>query len=144
MRPIAKIIIHCSDSKWGDVSAIDDWHKARGWAGIGYHWVVVGGFPKSSKHYIESYDGLVQRGRPEEKAGAHCRGQNRDSIGICMIGVDEFTPSQFEALERVVRGLQEAYNVSDAMVFGHRDWDKKKTCPNFDVSAWMKGLKKMP
>lgn len=141
MRTINKIIVHCSDSKFGDAELIDDWHKARGWNGVGYHWVIDNAFPKSSKVFIEKYDGLVERGRPEARAGAHCRHQNHDSIGICLIGVDEFTLKQFKALERIVRGIQEEHNIDDRMVFGHRDFDKKKTCPNFDVAEWVKGLK---
>jgi len=34
MREVKKIILHCSDSEWGDAAEIDKWHKARGWQGI--------------------------------------------------------------------------------------------------------------
>ena len=46
MKPSA-IIIHCSDSRWGNAWHIDTWHRDRGfqWPGgaIGYHWVVCNG-----------------------------------------------------------------------------------------------------
>ena len=143
MRKISKIIVHCSDSKWGNAAIIREWHLDRNFADIGYHWIVLNGFPETSKDYIEHYDGLVELGRPESKPGAHCRGQNHDSIGICLIGVEDFTPKQFDALERIVRGIQATHGISDGMVFGHRDFDKKKTCPNFDVSEWMNSLREL-
>jgi hypothetical protein len=37
MRAIKQIIIHCSDSEFGNVIQIDRWHRERGWKGIGYH-----------------------------------------------------------------------------------------------------------
>ena len=120
---------------------IREWHLARGWSDIGYHWVILNVFAKGTSAYIPRDDGRVEQGRPEAKIGAHARGQNSTSIGIVLIGVDWFTPLQFEALERIVRGLQATYNIDDRMVFGHRDFDKHKTCPNFDVSVWIKWLK---
>ena len=141
MREINKVIIHCSDSLWGDAKIIDEWHKERGWRKIGYHWVILNGYGRGSKEYYPEYDGVVQVGRTEEVTGAHTRGQNATSIGICLIGKDWFTPKQYESLERVVSGIQINYNISDSMVFGHRDFAKRKTCPNFDVSAWMKWMK---
>ena len=76
MRPLDTIIIHCSATPEGrDVSADDirSWHKARGWSDIGYHFVV-------------NIDGFLQMGRPIEQIGAHAKGYNRKSIGICYIG----------------------------------------------------------
>ena len=37
------LVIHCSASTWGDARAVDSWHKARGWQGIGYHACVLNG-----------------------------------------------------------------------------------------------------
>lgn len=136
-RRINKIIIHCSDSRWGDAAVIDDWHKQRGWSGIGYHWVIGGGFKANSTDYDPGFDGRVEAGRSEKRTGAHCRMQNRSSIGICLIGVDEFTEKQFESLKRVVKGAMETHNIPANMVFGHRDFDTNKTCPNFDVMEWV-------
>ena len=63
MREIQTIVIHCSDSKWGDAEVIRKWHtdpKPRGkaWADIGYHAVICNGFRKSTKTYIPSSNGL--------------------------------------------------------------------------------------
>ena len=76
MRKIDSIIIHCSATKVGqDFTAadIDRWHRERGFNGIGYHYVVC-------------LDGRLERGRDISLAGAHCKGWNEHSIGICYIG----------------------------------------------------------
>ena len=75
MRKIDSIIIHCSATKVGqDFTAadIDRWHRERGFNGIGYHYVVC-------------LDGRLERGRDISLAGAHCKGWNEHSIGICYI-----------------------------------------------------------
>ena len=76
MRRINKIIIHCAATVEGadfDWTDIDKWHKKRGWSGIGYHYVIT-------------LDGKIQSGRPLKKIGAHAKGFNRNSIGVCYIG----------------------------------------------------------
>ena len=76
MRDVNKIIIHCSATQEGkEISAatIDEWHKARGWRGIGYHYVI-------------GLDGMIEYGRPITETGAHVKGHNKGSIGICYIG----------------------------------------------------------
>ena len=67
MREINKIIIHCSATKEGqDISAatIDEWHKARGWRSIGYHYVI-------------GLDGMIEYGRPITETGAHVKNHNK-------------------------------------------------------------------
>ena len=76
MRKISEIIVHCSaTSEMRDFGAkdIDLWHKAQGWDCIGYHYVV-------------RIDGTIEEGRPVERIGAHCKGHNAYSIGVCYVG----------------------------------------------------------
>ena len=76
MRNIRLIILHCSATPEGQdfsVEDIDRWHRQRGFNCIGYHWVVY-------------RDGSVHPGRPEEMVGAHCKGYNQHSIGVCYVG----------------------------------------------------------
>ena len=76
MRKITKIIVHCSATPEGrdyTVADIDRWHRQKGWNGIGYHFVIY-------------RDGSVHTGRDVEVMGAHCTGQNANSIGVCYIG----------------------------------------------------------
>jgi N-acetylmuramoyl-L-alanine amidase len=131
MRHINEIIIHCSATPEGrdyTVADIDRWHKARGWRGIGYHYVIY-------------RDGSVHAGRPVEQIGAHCTGHNANSIGICYIGgvsadgktpKDTRTPAQRIALRELVEELRAKY--PGATVHGHREF-APKACPSFDVQT---------
>lgn len=147
MRPINKIIVHCSDSPWGDAEVIRHWHadpkpQGNGWSDIGYHAVICNGYRKNSSDFDGGSDGMIQMGRPLERAGSHCYGHNKDSLGICLIGVAAFTPNQFYSLRQIIDVWRQLYSVSDGMIRGHRDFQltsggKKKTCPNFDVADWL-------
>lgn len=129
MRKIDQIIIHCSATPEGrnvTVADIDRWHRARGFQGIGYHYVV----------YL---DGTIAAGRDEQLAGAHCRGHNQRSIGVCYVGgcdagmcpKDTRTPAQRAALRCLVSELQQRY--PGATVHGHREF-AAKACPSFDIA----------
>lgn len=136
MRKINKIIIHCSDSEWGDVDDIDQWHKERGWDGVGYNYVITNGRPKSGD-YQEAWDGRIQEGRPVSKQGAHCKGENHDSIGICLIGKHHFTSNQlYRALPDLLISLMYTYNIPIDNIYSHHHFNKDKTCPNFSVISF--------
>ena len=99
---LREVIIHCSDSTWGDAEEINKWHKARGWSGIGYHFVITNGYRKQGKIYIPANDGIIERGRALPAVGAHCIGHNK-AIGICLIGKWQFTSKQlFESLPKLL------------------------------------------
>ena len=121
---IKKLIIHCSESPNGRPDTAEDihlWHIQRGWSGIGYHYVIC-------------VDGAIQSGRPEYWEGAHCSGHNQDSLGICLIGTDEFSEAQWLALKHVITGIKSRY--PDITIHGHREFSSK-LCPGFDVKAWL-------
>lgn len=130
MRDIKEIIIHCSDTPEGrndDVKDIRRWHKARGWSDVGYHYVVT-------------LDGTIQEGRKEEKIGAHCKGRNSNSIGVCYIGgkeKDTRTTEQKISLVHLIGYLKNKYK--GAIVYGHRDFSSKP-CPQFDAKTEYKGI----
>ena len=129
MRTINKIIIHCTATKDGrpvSVAEVTAWHRERGFVTIGYH-------------YLIGLDGEIMRGRPIEQVGAHCTGQNANSIGISYVGgldadgnpKDTRTQAQKESLYRLVKELKETYPA--ATIHGHREF-ANKACPCFDVS----------
>lgn len=134
MREINKIVIHCSATPPDmdiDANDIRDWHvNDNHWNDIGYHWVI-------------RRDGEVEPGRDEAIAGAHVRGHNGDSIGVCLVGGTDadmggdanFTSAQWAALETLVRELLDRYPEADVM--GHRELDDGKECPCFDAPAWV-------
>ena len=80
---------------------------------------------------------MVQNGRPEYWVGAHVYGKNSQSLGICLIGKDNFTKHQFASLKKLLINWKKIY--INTKIVGHRDIIKtKKTCPNFDVNYWLK------
>lgn len=130
MRKIDKIIIHCSATKEGadfHVKDIDRWHKQRGYKCVGYHYVIT-------------LDGAIEKGRNEDEIGAHCKGYNANSIGICYIGgldkegnaKDTRTVQQRAALYLLLNQLKEKY--PNATIHGHNEF-ANKACPSFDVQA---------
>jgi len=142
---INKIFIHCSDSPFGNALLIDKWHRERGWRCIGYHFVILNGQLRS-KINNPILDGAVESGRPmdsdnklsAEEKGAHTYGFNNDSISICLIGIDEFTEKQFDSLWILLNALSAQHNLYvSSDIFGHRDFDSKKSCPNFNVKEWI-------
>lgn len=134
MREIDSIIVHCSASEFGDVNIIDQWHKERGWDGVGYHMVITNGVIRSGDLYRHEHDGLMQSGRDIEKPGAHCRGHNRNSVGICLIGKNHFSAKQlYEALPNALHYYMREYGIDENQIFGHRDFNARKTCPNIDT-----------
>ncbi|MCM1162788.1 MAG: N-acetylmuramoyl-L-alanine amidase [Muribaculaceae bacterium] len=131
MRTINKIIVHCSATPAGrhvTTADIDLWHQQRGFDCIGYHYVV----------YL---DGSVHAGRPEQRIGAHCRGYNATSIGVCYIGgvesdgrtpADTRTPQQKSALRQLLMSLKARY--AQAVIHSHSDF-ACKACPSFDATT---------
>ena len=119
---IDKLVFHCSQS---DVDAHDSievirgWHvNERGWDDVGYH-------------YFIRKNGLIEVGRDVGVMGAHVKGHNRNSIGVCLHGDRSFTEAQFSSARMLYRIFN--YMIPDLQVYGHRDLDPKKTCPNFEV-----------
>ena len=129
-RQIDKIIVHCSATKAGkafNAADITRWHKERGFVTIGYHYVVL-------------LDGTIETGRPESQIGAHCKGHNARSIGVCYIGgldsngnpCDTRTPAQRRAMRQLIDSLRTRY--PSAKVIGHNR-QSAKACPCFDAES---------
>jgi hypothetical protein len=144
MRQINKIIIHCSDSNFGNAVMIDGWHKDRQWDGIGYHFVILNGYGHSSTEYIEAMDGQVEYGRALKKAGAHVKGHNSDSIGICLIGQPngkdgkqcKFSHKQLAAVKQLCLNLMLEHSIPIMEVYGHYEFDSKKICPGMPMDLF--------
>jgi len=125
---IKYIVIHCSDSPHGrgdGASEIHRWHQERGFDGIGYHKVIL-------------ENGLIDDGRPLCWKGAHAKGFNGVSWGICLIGKGVYTPAQWMSLKDQIFHL--IGMAPQAKVVGHNDLDSSKGCPLFDVQAWWNNL----
>lgn len=123
MRKITKIIVHCSDSPDSgsiDVETIRQWHKDKGWHDIGYHYVVTRA-------------GQIQEGRPVDVKGAHVKGENMYSIGVCWVGRNDITREAHTALCVLLLDLLEVYNLPVSQIMGHFELNPKKTCPNLNM-----------
>lgn len=130
VRNITEIVVHCTATPAGrdvTVADVDRWHRQRGFNGIGYH-------------YIVALDGTVCPGRDVDLAGAHCRGHNTRSIGVCYVGgldasgrpADTRTESQWRALRCLLSALKRLY--PGVVIRGHRDF-AAKACPCFDATS---------
>lgn len=136
------IVLHCSGTRttqrYSFQQCRED-HLQKGWKDIGYH-------------YYITRDGEIHEGRPLAQAGAHCKGHNRYSIGICYEGgldaagtpCDTRTKEQRRSMRRLLTCLHDQF--PDAIIFGHRDLSPDldgdgrvepdewmKQCPGFDV-----------
>ena len=130
MRTINLIVIHCSATEEGkeySVEEITKWHQARGFSTIGYHFLI---------HSDGSIDGEAEGCRSIMQIGAHAKGSNRYSIGICYIGglrygepFDTRTPAQIESMRCLVKALQ---SIFPSDVIGHNEVSNK-SCPCFNV-----------
>lgn len=132
MRSINEIIVHCTANTATSKISLQDirnFHiQKRGWSDIGYHFVIFA-------------DGRVEKGRPVQLSGAHCKGHNSHSIGIAYIGgilkdgtpADTRTFKQKQAIIKLIKQLKLAYP-SITRVSGHRDY-ANKACPCFDAHA---------
>lgn len=144
MRKIDMIVIHCSATR-ADVPLsprqLDEMHRQRGFDGCGYH-------------YYVRRDGEICTMRPVDRPGAHAKGYNQHSIGVCYEGgldeqgrpADTRTELQKRSLRVLVRVL--AMDFQTRRIVGHRDLSPDlngdgviepekwtKVCPCFDVGT---------
>ena len=136
-RNISLIVLHCSATRVNQnftIEQLEACHKARGFQTSGYHFYIT-------------KDGTLYPGRPESQMGAHAKGFNAHSIGICYEGgLDEHgrckdtrTLAQKVTMEELLQSLCVDY--PDAEILGHRDLPGvHKECPCFDTRAWLKEI----
>ncbi len=137
MRRIDYIVVHSSASPEGREDTVEDvrrWHAARRFKDIGYHFII-------------ELDGICFDGRPLSQAGAHVRGHNPNTIGICYIGGTDNTPekkpkdtrteAQKRTLRKLISDLKQMF--PNATVLGHRDL-AATACPSFDAKSEYKDL----
>ena len=136
-RKVTKIVVHCAytpEGKEFDIYDIERWHKERNFRTVGYHYVIL-------------LDGTIQRGRELDETGAHVRGHNEETIGICYIGgyandanktpKDTRTSAQCESITTLLKYLKLVYK--DAEIVGHRDL-ANRDCPCYDAKNEYKNL----
>ncbi|MFZ7224328.1 N-acetylmuramoyl-L-alanine amidase [Avibacterium avium] len=164
--PITKIVVHCSATQNGKplrnktqsaAQVIDSWHAKRGFKRNPINTQHFNPhLPHIGYHFAIDTDGTVETGRAEGETGAHVKGHNLHSIGICLVGGitkdkrnhGEYTEKQWQALHKLLRELEAKY--PHARICGHRDLSPDlngdgtispnewlKSCPCFDVWEWL-------
>lgn len=142
MRRITEVFVHCAATRpeWMADATVEDkrdeidrWHRERWPNGFGYH-------------YLIDRDGSVAKGRPIEVVGAHAKGHNVNSIGVCLVGgfgsnagdkfLDHFTTEQEDALLQLLSGLEDRF--PGVVIRGHNEV-AAKACPGFNVREWLDG-----
>lgn len=123
-RVVTATFIHCSASdrpEHDDVSVMRQWHRARGWSDVGYHFFI-------------RKDGEIQEGRDLERIPAAQAGHNSGTIAICLHGLTEerFTEDQFNSLRDLCQAINGHY--ADMRFRGHKEV-AAKACPVFDYKA---------
>ena len=108
-------------------------HRGKGWADIGYHFVV-------------DRSGRVWEGRERCWQGAHVKNNNEGNIGIlCLGNFDMQRPSdaQLKALERHVKAVMKQYKIPASKVRSHREWPGASTaCPGKNLQSKMSRLRR--
>lgn len=120
-----EIILHCTGSHqdW-TLDDIRKCHLSRGFSDIGYHFII---FP----------DGTRKVGRPIYKMGAHCRGHNKNSIGIAWVGglngARDMTPQQKFRLSTTILLLASSLVYPIDTLSTHHFYNPHKSCPNYTL-----------
>jgi LysM repeat protein len=109
------------------IRRIENYHRnERKWAAIGYH-------------YIIGKDGTVYEGRPATIQGAHVASNNKNNLGISVMG--DFhrrlpTDAQIQALVALTSQQRRRFGVTSRNIYGHRDLGQS-VCPGDTLYAWM-------
>lgn len=137
-KPVLIILHHSLTKDSGTVSwqAIRRYHMdVLGWDDNGYH------------YGIELINGRYEslNARFMDTIGAHCRGYNSKSIGVCLIGNFDLEPvpaEQWDLALALVRGLCFSLDIPSQSVLGHREFNSKKSCPGryFNLNVFRKDL----
>lgn len=144
---IKYIVLHTSDSRYANVDIIREWHLARGFSDIGYHYVVLNGFETGflGRKRSQYTDGQITTGRQEIEIGAHAPGYNTTSLGICLVGQHgRYTDKQISSVQALILSLCTKYNILIDNVIGHYETksgrSQGKTCPNILMNDFRRDL----
>lgn len=138
-----EVVVHSSQSSWGSVDAIDEWHRRRGWHGNRYHFVITNGHREPSSAYDPEFDGRLFRVQPLSEPGSVIKPGIWGRIEVCMIGnplrdyvADPsliFSEKQLQSLYTLLQGLRN--KIKDLEIKGDSDIrpETRPFCPGFSA-----------
>ena len=135
---IKRLVVHHSATETGSAGCFRVLHRGiNHWRDIGYHFVIGNG--------TITPDGSVEKGRRIPFRGAHARGANHDSLGICLVGnFDRGHPTrlQLDALGDLMDELIRRFAIESDSVTIHRLVKGSRTaCPGGNLN--METIKKL-
>ncbi len=146
-----RIIIHHSATTGGNLETFHRYHRSKKWGGFAYHFLVGNG-SHSKTGQLFSDDGEIEVGYRwrNQEIGAHCKYNNDDSVGICLVGnfqLPDNLPSdaQMRNLARLCAYLSLRYYIPPKRMFFHREMAKANTdCPgkNFPIKEFYRRLQR--
>lgn len=140
MGRIGRITVHheaelCEEGDWTSsvlrIRGIQKAHMQKGWADIGYHFMI-------------DYKGRIWEGRLLKYQGAHVRDNNEGNIGIALLGdfnIQWPTKEQKESLKRLLNELRTTYNVPKRRVYTHRELVVTE-CPGDHLQSYVNELRR--
>ena len=131
MKNIRRIVIHHSATETGNAAFFRVLHRmVNGWNDVGYHYIIGNG--------TFSEDGEIEKGRVLPFRGAHAKGGNQNSIGICLVGnfnLNRPTVLQLTSLSLLLRMLIAEYSLDRESITLHRLVEGSSTeCPGSNFS----------
>lgn len=150
MAQMKRLVIHCTATPEGrEVSAADirHWHTdpvsrgGKGWKQVGYTDLI---------HLDGRVERMVDNNEDAEvdpwEVTNGAKGYNSTSRHIVYAGgcdkqmkpKDTRTEAQHKALTNYVRDFHRRFPT--IRIVGHRELDKSKACPSFDVQAWLREI----
>ena len=140
LSTITEIVVHCSATRpeWMHNQTTEEkraeirrWHLARKFSDFGYHALI-------------DRDGTVVQGRNINETGAHVKGHNLHTLGVCLVGgfgssaddrfSENFTAEQDAALRKWIVDVNKIVG-RQLMVTGHNQY-ANKACPGFNAPNW--------
>lgn len=121
-----------ADTSHHTFEMVDALHKSFGWGKIGYH-------------YFIDKQGQIRQGRGDKEEGAHTKGQNTTSLGICLAGNFDATlptPEQIKSLTTLLKKKCKEYLISEDQIFPHRRFSPKSCYGRKLSDTWARDLVK--
>jgi N-acetylmuramoyl-L-alanine amidase len=136
VRIVKQIILHHTESnrETTTLAMVDEWHAANGWG------VDVGGrIIHCGYHGLITGDAAFHVARPASVIGAHAYGDNQQSVGYALTGMNDCTDAQVDTFVQVCAAQCKKTKAKDTRdgvlwlvtpetILGHRDVDPTD-CP---------------